>query len=109
MSLKRLPDGLKEEAGLESARETLKEVVSALEGLEQERESLQQQERTLNQTLLETTRELEKLKGRIALYAERETNKETLKQDLENRLKNYEEELNTLTASLKQEEQKRKT
>lgn len=98
----------KEEAGLESARETLKEVVSALEGLEQERESLQQQERTLNQTLLETTRELEKIEGRIALYAERETNKETLKQDLENRLKNYEEELNTLTASLKQEEQKKK-
>ncbi|CAD2077952.1 chromosome partition protein Smc [Jeotgalicoccus coquinae] len=97
----------KEETGLESARETLKEVLTALDSLEKERDTLQQEERTQNQTLLETTRELEKIEGRIALYAERETNKETLKQDLGNRLTAFEEELKTLTASLKQEEQKK--
>lgn len=97
----------KEETGLESARETLKEVLTALDTLEKERDTLQQEERTQNQTLLETTRELEKIEGRIALYAERETNKETLKQNLENRLSRYEEELKNLTASLEQEEQKK--
>lgn len=97
----------KEETGLESARETLKEVLTALDTLEKERDTLQQEERTQNQTLLETTRELEKIEGRIALYAERETNKETLKQNLENRLSRYEEELKSLTASLEQEEQKK--
>ena len=97
----------KEETDLESARETLKEVLTALDTLEKERDTLQQEERTQNQTLLETTRELEKIEGRIALYAERETNKETLKQNLENRLSRYEEELKNLTASLEQEEQKK--
>ena len=97
----------KEETGLESARETLKEVLTALDTLEKERDTLQQEERTQNQILLETTRELEKIEGRIALYAERETNKETLKQNLENRLSRYEEELKNLTASLEQEEQKK--
>ncbi len=97
----------KEETGLESARETLKEVLTALDTLEKERDTLQQEERTQNQTLLKTTRELEKIEGRIALYAERETNKETLKQNLENRLSRYEEELKSLTASLEQEEQKK--
>ncbi|CDZ99509.1 Chromosome partition protein Smc [Jeotgalicoccus saudimassiliensis] len=97
----------KEETNLETARETLKEVLTALDALEKERDALQQEERTQNQQLLETTRELEKIEGRIALYAERETNKETLKQDLKKRLTGYEEELETLTASLQQEEQKK--
>jgi Chromosome segregation ATPases len=96
----------KEESGLEHARTTLKEVLTELNYLEEERERLQQEERSLNQELLQTTRELEKIEGRIALYAERETNKETLKQDLNTRLKNYEEDLNGLTKELSQEEKK---
>ena len=96
----------KEESGLEHARTTLKEVLTELNSLEEERERLQQEERSLNQELLQTTRELEKIEGRIALYAERETNKETLKQDLNTRLKNYEEDLNGLTKELLQEEKK---
>ena len=96
----------KEESGLEHARTTLKEVLTELNSLEEERERLQQEERSLNQELLQTTRELEKIEGRIALYAERETNKETLKQDLNTRLKNYEEDLNGLTKELSQEEKK---
>src|SRR5699024_9733042 len=95
-----------EESGLEHARTTLKEVLTELNSLEEERERLQQEERSLNQELLQTTRELEKIEGRIALYAERETNKETLKQDLNTRLKNYEEDLNGLTKELSQEEKK---
>lgn len=97
----------KEETGLETSRETLKEVLTTLDTLEKERETLQQEERTQNQELLQTTRELEKVEGRIALYAERETNKETLKLDLETRLKQYEAELKELTASLASEEDKR--
>ncbi|CAM4289558.1 chromosome segregation protein SMC [Jeotgalicoccus halotolerans] len=96
----------KEESRLEHARTTLKEVLTELNSLEEERERLQQEERSLNQELLQTTRELEKIEGRIALYAERETNKETLKQDLNTRLKNYEEDLNGLTKELLQEEKK---
>ena len=96
----------KEESGLEHARTTLKEVLTELNSLEEERERLQQEERSLNQELLQTTRELEKIEGRIALYAERETNKETLKKDLNTRLKNYEEDLNGLTKELLQEEKK---
>lgn len=96
----------KEESGLEHARTTLKEVLTELNSLEEERERLQQEERSLNQELLQTTRELEKIEGRIALYAERETNKETLKKDLNTRLKNYEEDLNGLTKELSQEEKK---
>ena len=96
----------KEESGLEHARTTLKEVLTELNSLEEERERLQQEERSLNQELLQTTRELEKIEGRIALYAERETNKETLKQNLNTRLKNYEEDLNGLTKELSQEEKK---
>lgn len=96
----------KEESGLEHARTTLKEVLTELNSLEEERERLQQEERSLNQELLQTTRELEKIEGRIALYAERETNKETLKQELNTRLKNYEEDLNGLTKELSQEEKK---
>ena len=97
----------KEESGLESARETLKEVLTTLDALEKERETLQQEERTQNQELLQTTRELEKIEGRIALYAERETNKETLKQDLETRLNQYGSELKELTVSLESEQDKK--
>ncbi|HBV23263.1 MAG TPA: chromosome segregation protein SMC [Jeotgalicoccus sp.] len=97
----------KEESGLEAARETLKEVLTALDTLEKERETLQQKERTENQELLRTTRELEKIEGRIALYAERETNKETLKEDLETRQEQYEAQLKELTASLESEQAKK--
>lgn len=97
----------KEESGLEAARETLKEVLTALDTLEKERETLQQKERTENQELLRTTRELEKIEGRIALYAERETNKETLKEELQTRLEQYEAQLKELSASLESEKAKK--
>ena len=97
----------KEESGLEAARETLKEVLTALDTLEKERETLQQKERTENQELLRTTRELEKIEGRIALYAERETNKETLKEELQTRLEQYEAQLKELSASLESEQAKK--
>lgn len=97
----------KEESVLGTARETLKEVLTTLDTLEKERETLQQEERIQNQELLQTTRELEKIEGRIALYAERETNKETLKQDLQTRLDQYEAELKNLTASLESEQGKK--
>ena len=97
----------KEESGLEAARETLKEVLTTLDTLEKERETLQQKERTENQELLRTTRELEKIEGRIALYAERETNKETLKEELQTRLEQYEAQLKELSASLESEKAKK--
>ena len=97
----------KEESGLEAAQETLKEVLTALDTLEKERETLQQKERTENQELLRTTRELEKIEGRIALYAERETNKETLKEELQTRLEQYEAQLKELSASLESEKAKK--
>lgn len=97
----------KEEVDLESSREVLKAVINTLDTLEKERETLQQDERTQNQALLQTTRELEKIEGRIALYAERETNKETLKQDLETRLRQYEANLKELKESLAGEQEKR--
>nr|WP_213810140.1 AAA family ATPase [Jeotgalicoccus sp. WY2] len=97
----------KEESELETARQTLKEVLTVLDTLEKERETLQQKERAENQELLRTTRELEKIEGRIALYAERETKKETLKEDLKTRLQQYEAQLTELTASLESEQSKK--
>lgn len=97
----------KEEETLKSSREKLESILSEQTELNTERDNLEAEEKRLNNQLLEDSRALEKIEGRIALYAERETNKETLKEDLNQRLQKNNTEISKLEKSLKEETEKK--
>ena len=97
----------KEETTLKTSREKLESVLNEQTELNNERDELEAKSKSLNNQLLEDARTLEQIEGRIALYAERETNKETLREDLNSRLEKNKSEITTLKKQLQKETTKK--
>lgn len=85
-----------EEEKLTNNREQLQALLENQEHLGAQRDEFEGQVKNLNEDLLEASRALEKVEGRITLFEERETNKESLKEDLNKRLKDSQKEVERL-------------
>ena len=85
-----------EEEKLKNNREQLQALLENQEHLGAQRDEFEGQVKNLNEDLLEASRALEKVEGRITLFEERETNKESLKEDLNKRLKDSQKEVERL-------------